>query len=157
SWVTAQRRRFRACHAALLEHLANQAAGEEALGYLEKWVDLAPFDQRVHELMLGALARGGRLRAGEEHLAATLRLFESEGLDGAPLREAGRSVRSQAEHRPRMHAVAAASPAAREPEIAIASPRRGSIAVMPFVDRSRNGAARGGSADALAYDVITRL
>jgi len=158
-WVTAQRRRFRACHAALLEHLANQATGKEAFGYLEKWVELAPFDQRVHELMLRALARGGRLREGEEHLAATLRLLESEGLDGTPIREAWRRMRSQAERHPRIDAVqpAAVSPVAREAEITIASPRRASIAVMPFIDRSRNGAARGGSADGLAYDVITRL
>jgi len=159
SWVTAQRRRFRACHAALLEHLAGQATGEEAFGYLERWVELAPFDQRVHELMLSALARDGHLREGEEHLAATLRLFESEGLDGAPIREAWRRARSQAEHHPRIHAVepAAASLVVRGLELAIASPRRASIAVMPFVDRSRDGAARGGSADGLAYDVITRL
>jgi TolB-like protein/tetratricopeptide (TPR) repeat protein len=37
------------------------------------------------------------------------------------------------------------------------SPRRGSIAVMPFIDRSRAARVRGGAADALAHDVITRL
>ena len=38
-----------------------------------------------------------------------------------------------------------------------ASTRRASIAVMPFVDRSSEADKRGGAADALAYDVITRL
>ena len=38
-----------------------------------------------------------------------------------------------------------------------ASTRRASIAVMPFVDRSCDADKRGGVADALAYDVITRL
>ena len=42
---------------------------------------LAPFDRRVHEILLNALARRGRIREGEEHLAATARLFEAEGLD----------------------------------------------------------------------------
>jgi TolB-like protein/DNA-binding winged helix-turn-helix (wHTH) protein len=37
------------------------------------------------------------------------------------------------------------------------SPRRGSIAVMPFIDRSAAARVRGGAADALAHDVITRL
>jgi TolB-like protein/tetratricopeptide (TPR) repeat protein len=38
------------------------------------------------------------------------------------------------------------------------APRRASVAVMPFVDRSAAaGGARGGAADALAHDVITRL
>ena len=59
------------------------APDDEVLGYLEKWLELAPFDQRVHELLLNALARRGRIREGEEHLAATARLFEAEGLDSA--------------------------------------------------------------------------
>ena len=37
------------------------------------------------------------------------------------------------------------------------APRRASIAVMPFVDRSGAARVRGGAADALAHDVITRL
>ena len=42
-------------------------------------------------------------------------------------------------------------------ETVIVAPRRASIAVMPFVDRSTGVGARGGAADALAHDVITRL
>ena len=38
-----------------------------------------------------------------------------------------------------------------------ATTRRASIAVMPFVDRSSEADKKGGAADALAYDVITRL
>lgn len=37
------------------------------------------------------------------------------------------------------------------------APRRASIAVMPFVDLSPVAGTRGGTADALAHDVITRL
>ena len=39
----------------------------------------------------------------------------------------------------------------------IVAPRRASIAVMPFIDQSTVAGARGGTADALAHDVITRL
>ena len=78
SWLTAQRRRFRGAHTALLERLVASVPDEEALGHLEKWLELAPFDGRVHELLLQALARHGRIREGEEHLAATARLFEAE-------------------------------------------------------------------------------
>src|SRR5215475_5534922 len=53
-WLTAQRRRFRGCHAALLEHLVRHVPDDEALGHLEKWLQLAPFDRRVHELLLTA-------------------------------------------------------------------------------------------------------
>ena len=62
--------------------------------YLEKWLQLAPFDRHVHEMLLAALARRGRIREGEEHLAATARLFEAEGLDSAPIRDAWRSARA---------------------------------------------------------------
>ena len=37
------------------------------------------------------------------------------------------------------------------------APRRASVAVMPFLDQSGAPGVRGGSADALAHDVITRL
>jgi DNA-binding SARP family transcriptional activator len=146
-WLTAQRRRFRACHAALLEHLAKSVPDDEAFGHLERWLQLAPFDQHVHEKLLTVLARRGRIREGEEHVAATARLFEAEGLDSAPIRNAWRSAR----------AVTVIAIESRNEADAARVPRRGSIAVMPFVDRSTAVLVRGGAADALAYDVITRL
>ena len=140
-WLTAQRRRFRGCHAAVLEHLARSVPEDEALGCLEKWLELAPFDRQVHEALLVALARQGRIREGEEHLASAVRQFDAEGLDCGPIHEAWRSARSQA------------APQARAAEAS----RRASIAVMPFADRSAEPAGHGGPADALAHDVITRL
>jgi DNA-binding SARP family transcriptional activator len=160
AWVTAQRRRFRGCHAALLEHLVKTAPDEEVLGYLERWLVLAPFDQRVHELLLNALARRGQIREGEEHLAATIRLFEADGLDCTPIRDAWRSARAQGDSSPRAPTVVASVTAAAgndSDEIVTVEPRRASIAVMPFVDWSPAMDARGGAAHALARDVITRL
>ena len=95
-WLTAQRRRFRACHTALLEHLVKTAPGDEAFTHLETWLQLAPFDPHVHEILLAALARRGRIREGEDHLAATTRLFEAEGLDPGAIRDAWRSARASA-------------------------------------------------------------
>jgi TolB-like protein/Flp pilus assembly protein TadD len=160
AWLTAQRRRFRGCHAALLEHLVRHVPDEEAFGYLETWLQLAPFDRHVHQIMLTMLARGDRVREGEAHLAAACRLFEAEGLDCAPLRHAWRSAREQASVPGRVVATASTivSTTATAPEAhaGIAAARRASIAVMPFAE---SGAAdtRGGAADALAHDVITRL
>jgi DNA-binding SARP family transcriptional activator/tetratricopeptide (TPR) repeat protein len=159
-WVTAQRRRFRGYHAALLEHLVKRFPNDEALGYLEQWLVLAPFDERVHELLLNALARNGRIRDGEEHLASTTRLFESEGLDSTPIRDAWRSARAPGENSPRVHTVVSGVTAAAGnglENIVSVAPCRASIAVMPFVDQSTEISARGGPADALARDVITRL
>ncbi len=100
AWLTAQRRRFRACHAALLENLVKALPDDEAFGYMEKWLELAPFDRHVHEMLLSAFARSGRIREGQEHLAATLRMFEAEGIDAAAIRNAWRIDRSDAIHRP---------------------------------------------------------
>lgn len=158
NWLTAQRRRFRGRHAALLEYLVRQVPDDEAFGYLDKWLELAPFDPRVHELLLNALARHGKIREGEEHLAAATRLFEAEGLESAPIRDAWRSARAQDESPPRVRtAEPSEATAASSDDIITRAARRASIAVMPFVDRSAATDARGGAADALAHDVITRL
>jgi DNA-binding SARP family transcriptional activator len=93
SWLTAQRRRLRGCHTALLEQLATRLPPEQARAFLESWLQLAPFDRRVHERLLVTLAQRGQIREGEAHLAATASLFEAEGLDSAPIREAARGAR----------------------------------------------------------------
>ncbi|MEO3431849.1 BTAD domain-containing putative transcriptional regulator [Inquilinus sp. CAU 1745] len=158
-WLAAQRRRFRDCHAALLERLV-VAAGQggdvtedEALTYLGDWITLAPFDPRIHGLLLAALARRGRIREGEEHLAAVARLFEAEGLDWAPIRETWRSARRKGAALSVSSTIAAES---GQGDTAAAS-RRASIAVTPFIDGSIAREGGRGIADALAHDIITRL
>ena len=156
-WLTAQRRRFRNCHVALLERLARDAQPDEALGYLEKWLQLAPFELRVHQLLLAALARRGRIREGEEHLATAGRLFEAEGLDWTGLRDAWRAALRQGEGASTsVEVLKSAQPAAAASEVSSGA-RRASIAVMPFADWSADRVERGGAGDALAHDVITRL
>lgn len=162
-WLLAQRRRFHGCHAALLEHLVESVSGDETVsddemfGYLEQWLQLAPFDPRVHGILLSALARRDRIPEGEAHLAATVRLFEAEGLDHASIRNVWRTARAQAGGVPLARIVAVAVPPAMTgdgAEIASDASRRASIAVMPFADRAGD---RGGCADGLVHDVITRL
>jgi len=163
AWLTGQRRHLRAAHAALLEHRvrALPAACDEAVSCLEQWLQLAPFDRHAHELLLDALARRGRIREGDEHLAATARAFEADGQDWAPIGLAWRAAKAR-------HAGLPVSLRADEPFVQTtstpqpleAAPRvqhRASIAVMPFIDSARDSSVRGGLADGLAYDVITRL
>lgn len=158
-WLIARRHRFRNLHVAILERLAARATPEQLLERLEAWRRLAPFDRGVHENLLQALARRGQIQEGEEHLSAALRLFESEGLDGQPLREAWRRARAAGSV-----PVAAASGATQPaplllPPEAQAGPvaRRASVAVMPFVERGMDGEPGRLSADALVHDVISRL
>jgi DNA-binding SARP family transcriptional activator/TolB-like protein/Tfp pilus assembly protein PilF len=157
-WLTGQRRTFRIWHAALLEQLVGHASDEGVFAHLEAWLRLAPFERRAHEAMLDALARHGRIREGEEHLAATTRLFEDEGLDCASIRDAWRSAKGRGGGPPTGWATTAVpATVGAWPENDGVASRRASIAVMPFVDRSTAAGARGGAADALAHDIITRL
>jgi len=157
NWLTAQRRRFRAYHTAILEHAVQAMPEDEAVTYLDRWLELAPFDQRVHDILLNSLARRNRIREGEEHVIATTRLFEAEGLDATPIRTLWKAARAQAESGSERPVVAvselAADQSAGQDIAAVGMGRRASIAVMPFAE----SAVVTGSGGALAHDVITRL
>lgn len=158
-WLTAQRRHFRSCHVALLEHLA-RGDGRDRLLHLEQWLALAPFDLAAHELLLGEFARHGQVREGEEHLAAATRLFKSEELDCAPLRSAWRRARAAGETSCAGTSAAASrepAPGPAEPAAATTPSRRASLAVMPFLDQLSPANGAGGVGDMLVHDVITRL
>lgn len=142
-WLAAQRRRFRDLHASLLAQAAEALRDDDGIPYLERWIELAPDDPRPHAMLLGRFARAGRLREGNAHLEAALRHFKAEDLDGDVLRVAWNAARR--EH-------AGPSPTAA----AIATPRRASLAVMPFADLSPDGRA-GGMADGLTHDLIMGL
>ncbi|TIN86141.1 MAG: transcriptional regulator, partial [Mesorhizobium sp.] len=72
SWLIAQRRRFSACHAAVLGRLVASlpAHSDEAIAHLDTWVELAPFDTRGHLALLSNLAGRGEAGAAEQHLAS---------------------------------------------------------------------------------------
>jgi DNA-binding SARP family transcriptional activator/Tfp pilus assembly protein PilF len=140
AWLAGQRRRFRGCHTALLEHLVRSAPGDDAFPRLEKWLELAPFDRRAHEALLAALVKDGRIGEAEEHLAAAVRRFEAEGIDPGPLRDAWRATRVQARSE-------------APPDERPSASRRASVAVLAFAEAG----GPGGAADGLTHDVITRL
>ena len=163
SWLTAQRRRFSACHVAVLEHIIGllPRGADEAGAYIDKWLELAPFDGRAHVALLENLARRGQIGAGEEHLATAAELFHSEELDFTPLREAWQEIRARnAGAMP----CARSGPALPVPDLPVAAiesepaaTRRASLAVMPFAESAGTGGFRGGLADGLTHDIITRL
>jgi len=163
SWLTAQRRRFSASHVAVLEHIIGLVppGADEAGAYIDKWLELAPFDGRAHVALLENLARRGQIGAGEEHLATAADLFHSEELDFAPLREAWREIRTRNAGATQG---ARSEPALPTPDLPVAAiesdpaaTRRASLAVMPFAEIAGTGGFRGGLADGLTHDIITRL
>ena len=156
AWLTAQRHRFLDHRVELLQQLATRAPEDEALQHLEAWRQLAPYDLKVHQLLLGGLVRRGRVREAEEHLHAAVRLFEDEGVDSAPLHAAWFAARS-ASVLPAASAATALTEGMADRERPVVEPRRASIAVMPFEDLTVRPGQPGGPAEALAYDIITRL
>ena len=48
-----------------LAKLAGAPDDKEAFAYLDKWLELAPFDRRVHQVLLMRLAVRGRLREAQ--------------------------------------------------------------------------------------------
>jgi TolB-like protein len=163
AWIVAERRRFRGIQTVLLENLARGLPHDAAAPYMDEWLRLSPFDTCAHELLLGALARHGRIAEGEAHLAAAVKLFEGDGLESTALRECWQRARESAAQTQIQPGEANELISASLTEIRRFSPdtpasaRRASIAVMPLVDRSSEIDKRGGIADALAHDVTTRL
>jgi len=155
AWLVSRRHHFRSLHAELLRRLAQSVPDDEALHHLEQWRQLAPCDMQVHRMLFDALARRGRVREAEEHLATSVRLFEDEGLDSAPLHAAWQSARSTTPS-PIAEVLSPAAAALGERDAHATLSRRASIAVMPFVEQPA-AVEPGGTADALVYDVITRL
>ncbi|WP_265517290.1 BTAD domain-containing putative transcriptional regulator [Nitratireductor luteus] len=157
NWLIAQRRRFRACHTAVLERLVGclSTDSDEIFPLLEKWSQLAPFDGQAHVRLLAALAARGKIGECEEHLAATARMFEAENLDLDPVRKAWADIRNR---RPAALRAADATPRALVlPDDIAGAPRRASLAVMPFLDElNKDGRSRTLS-EGLTHDIITRL
>lgn len=106
AWLLAQRRSLRAARIAILERLTQTlpAGSDEAMAYLETWLQLEPLERHAHEMLLAALAQRKRLHEGDEHLAAVVRLFEAEGLDWRPLGKLWHDLRAQLPGRSTPHA-----------------------------------------------------
>lgn len=184
AWLSGQRHRLRALHAAVLDHLSARLPpeGDDTLALLVRWVGLAPFERRAHTRLLQALARRGQLREGDAHLQGAVRLFEAEGQDAGPLVHAWRAARaapgSSACPPPvavPLPAPASVAPAASTvlvietagPPVASGSPvadpaspapaRPASIAVMPFDEPGLDASHRLALGASLAHDLTLRL
>jgi DNA-binding SARP family transcriptional activator len=164
-WLVAQRQRCHAQCIAILRELAQRSprGSNQLFHALEALLQRAPFDQRGHELMIDALLAGGRLRDAEDHVTTTIRLFEREGVDWAPLRAAWQTARSTPVSIARDAVVTADVRAGTSAATDIVEtgtprpvtpPRQGSIVVMPFVASTPDTPD---IANGLTDDIITRL
>ena len=161
-WLTGQKSRYAAFRAALLRRLVESLPAESSQGLaaLEKWVEIAPFDDNAQTELLRRLTRSGRIDACKRQLAAIERLYQAEGLDIEPIQKAWQVLcEARAMAAPGSAIVTSSIVPAPDirVEIAAKAARRPSLAVMPFhaLPDRRQGAAE--TADGLTHDIITRL
>jgi DNA-binding SARP family transcriptional activator/Flp pilus assembly protein TadD len=151
-WLMAERRRYHSMRVALAEEYAARASSPaEHIPRLDAWLRLAPFELRPHQQLLAALVQARRVRDAEEHLARTIKLFEAEGIDWIPLRDAWRQTRETPPPAPSVEEIRIDVEAPRV--LADRTPRRAAVAVMPFTappERAR-------LADGLTEDIIMQL
>ena len=162
-WLSAQRRHYRACQEALLKRLVELPSDDPTalLPHAERWVRLSPLVTDAHLLLLQTLLACGQAGEAERHLAAVLRLFETEQLDVDPLRRKWRELRKTS-----------ASPRTIDPAtVKLAGPSeqrnpseetlggatgRARLAIMPFCEDAPP--ERGSRlTDGLTHDIISRL
>ena len=159
AWILAQRRRFQAQQIAVLGQLVDRLPPEDerAAPWLETWLELSPFDLRAHRALLEFLMATGGIKAGEDHLDMVSSLFHTEGLDASPLRLYWQGLHAPSRVSAQV-AVLAPDPLTRV-DGAGPPPVRGrvSLAVMPFDEEGVPPSFRGGLADGLTHDIITRL
>jgi DNA-binding SARP family transcriptional activator len=156
-WLAGRRSEFHSLRAELAAAISARHApgGTDALPAVRAWLELAPLDAAANIRFLEELLARRMPEECTRHLAAAERLFSSEDIDFAPVREAWKRLRSLAPARVADHpAPPQVQDAATVAEIAR---HGGSVAVMPF--REMGGASGGRSAlgDALTHDVISRL
>ena len=147
-------------HGAVDEGLVKSAPDKKAFSAISSnGSKLTPFDQRVHEILLKALARSGPFKEGERRVAAINRVFETEGLDDTPVRELWQQARAQASEAPaRVQPIFAleVEAAERPADAVVRTTRRASIAVVASADRDERFLPPAVPPAGLAYDVITR-
>jgi DNA-binding SARP family transcriptional activator len=160
-WLTGQKSRYSSFRASLLERLVKNlpADSDKALAALEKWVEVAPFDDRAQIGLLRRLAGSGRIDACRRHLSAAAKLYEAEALDFEPIRKTWQEASNVGAAAIASRAVitSAAPTPDKAAELSSKQARRPSLAVMPFHALPDRREGIGETADGLTHDTITRL
>ena len=154
NWLIAQRRRFQSYFDAIQEQLIAllQPDSVELFAVVDRWLALTPTNQRPHEILLAALARSGRMRDGEEHLALAGHLFHRDSAAYRSLRETWERM---SWNPPALESITCA-PAARGGELSNPSPGI-SLAVVPLTDLSLESMGPSALAAAFSHDLVSAM
>jgi DNA-binding SARP family transcriptional activator/TolB-like protein len=150
NWLASQRHRFRQLHQQLLERLSAVLPPEsdDRVEVLRQCIEVAPFDETAHIALVRALLRCKLYAEANQQIVASVKLFESEGVDPASLR----SGFATAQHRDSEPSIVTGidgahldSPGNQKPS------HRPTLLVMPFTAAAAESAS---DADSITSDII---
>ena len=156
AWVASQRRRFQSYFDAIHEQWVSLLEPDtpEVFAVLDRWLALSPANRRPHEMIMGTLARCGRVREGREHLALAGRLFRPDSADYRALHEIwnlGSWSKPNVDHSTCAPAETASGSVSRAAE------RKVSLAVVPLTDLSADSLVADGLGTALSHDLVSAI
>jgi DNA-binding SARP family transcriptional activator len=90
SWLAGQRHRFGQLRQQLLERLSAVLPpdSDDRLEVLREHIEVAPFDEATHIELVRTLLRRALYAEAEHQIDASLRRFDSEGIDPTSLKSA---------------------------------------------------------------------
>ena len=151
NWLAGQRHRFAQLRQQLLERLSSVLPPEsdERIDALRECIEVAPLDEGVHIELVRALLRRGLHSEAEHEVDASVRRFQAEGVDPAPLKAAFAAARRSSSRSASMSLVGVPRPALPSDQPAAAA-RGPALLLMPFTAAPENVA----DADSVTSDII---
>jgi DNA-binding SARP family transcriptional activator/TolB-like protein len=150
NWLASQRHRFRQLHQQLLERLSTVLPpdSDDRVEVLRQCIEVAPFDETAHIALVRALLRGKLYAEANHQIIASVKLFESEGIDPTSLRSGFATAQHQDSEPATVTGVNGAhldSPGNRQVS------RRPTLLVMPFTAAAPESLS---DADSITSDII---
>src|SRR6201994_3098377 len=133
NWLAAQRHRFGQLRQQLLERLSSVLPPEsvDRIEVLRECIEVAPFDEAVHIELVRTLLRCRLYREAERQIDASVKSFQTDGVDPEVLKAAFAAVRRSSSKSASVTLVSGAcEDAASGPQAA--TTRRPTLLLMPF-------------------------
>jgi DNA-binding SARP family transcriptional activator len=95
NWLAGQRHRFGQLRQQLLERLSALLPPEGRVEVLRELIEVAPFDERAHVALVQALTNNALHDEAKKQVDASVKRFQSEGIDPTSLRSAFAAAQQQ--------------------------------------------------------------
>ena len=149
NWLAGQRHRFSQLRQQLLERLSVVLPPEDRIEVLRELIEVAPFDEMAHIALVRTLMNSAFYAEARQQIDASIRRFQSEGIDPTSLRSAFAKAqqRSKPAKATRLQSSNVDAPSHQQ----VVRTRRPTLLVMPFAAATPEEVA---DADSVTSDVI---